>query len=171
MALINEVAFSIGSLDQVSHMLLWVSEHSWYLPGSSLVPHLIPARFFSLQAACQYGNWETPNTHFLKLVFYACLLPSSPHHCLEVQGSQILSLTAPGAPDPIRSCRSLLGMSYWARWRFPERSSKEPLLKHPGPDRSSCLDATSQNSTLHTVLSCFTTDPQLPRCVNYLLFI
>lgn len=165
------MAFIKGSLGQTTQMWLGVSEHSWYLPGLSPAPHLALARSFSLRAACQHGNWETPTTYYLKLIFYPCPLPPSPCHRLEMRGSPFLSPAAPRAPDPARSCSSALAMSYWDRWRFPESFSKNPLLKNPRSDRRSCLDTTCQNSTLHTVLTHFATDPQTPGCVKYLLFI
>lgn len=41
------------------------------------------------------------------------------------------------APDSARSCSSVLAINYWASWRIPESSSKDPLLKYLSSDRSS----------------------------------
>lgn len=44
-------------------------------------------------------------------------------------------VSLPWAPDSARSCSSVLAISYWASWRIPESSSKDPLLKYLNSDR------------------------------------
>lgn len=152
------MSFSKGNLDGITQMLLWVSEHSWCLPGLLCFP---PCCSQNLQPLDSMSAWKVGDPDHIILCLSSFNLPTT------LPGAAVEPASLTRAPGSARSCSSAPATSYWASWRFPQSSTKDPFLKYLSSDRRICLDPTCQNCTLYPV----PTDPHLPESITHLLFL